>query len=139
MPNDAHSPSASDRPRIQTIQVQGISIVTMDFSDASPADTLSMLEEYPRIFVGREPDSVRLLTNVTGLTYDSSVSNKWKSARIEYDSYVLATAIYGVSGLVGVAVRSFTEVALWLGLPNAQKKIKVFATREKALAWLLEQ
>ena len=139
MPNDASSPSAADRPRIQKIQVQGVPIVTLDFSGATPAQTLAMLDEYPGVFTDKTPGSVRLLTDVTGLTYDSAVSNKWKSARVEYDPYVRATAIYGVTGLVGVAVRSFTEVALWLGLPNAQKKIQVFDSREKALAWLVEQ
>ena len=125
--------------RIQKIQVQGITIMTLDFSQATSGETLAMLDDFRSAFDGLKPHSIRLLTDVSNFIYDSAVSSKWKVVRMEMDPFIKASAIYGVDGLLGVAIRSYTELMVWLNLPSAKTKLQVFKTREKALAWLLEQ
>ena len=97
-----------------------------------------MLEELPRAFEGQPLNSLRVLTDLTGVFYDSSINQKWKMAFVKFDPYVEASAIYGASGLVSVAALSFVELMLWLKTPNAKKKMKVFKDREAALAWLVQ-
>ena len=137
MNSRASSLHALDRSRVQMTQVHGIPIMTLDFSHANGIETLEMLEEYRRIVLAQKPDSARLLVDVQGIAYDASVSAKWKAVRMELDPYIHASAIYGVQGLVGVAIRSYTELMLWLKLPRASQKIRVFKSREDALTWLL--
>jgi hypothetical protein len=57
---------------------------------------------------------------------------------VKYDPLIKSSGVFGMSGLVGVAVRSFVEMAVLLNLPRAGKKLRVFKTREQALAWLVK-
>jgi hypothetical protein len=57
---------------------------------------------------------------------------------VKYDAQIKSSAVHGLSGLVGVAVRSFVEMTILLNLPRAGKKLRIFKTREQALAWLLK-
>jgi hypothetical protein len=129
---------AAERDRVRLIQVQEETILTLDFSHATPAQSLAMLEELPRIFEGQALDSVRILSDVTDVSYDAAVSQKWKMALMKFDPYVRASAVHGATGLSGVAMLAFVELMHWLQLPKAATKIRGFKDREKALAWLLE-
>ena len=135
---DLSSVPRLDRPRVQMTQIQGKSILILDFTQANGMETLEMLEAYRRIVLDQEPDSARLLVDVQGIAYDAAVSAKWKAVRMELDPFIRASAVYGVQGLVGMAVRSYTELMVWLKLPRANQKIKVFKNREDALEWLLK-
>lgn len=110
----------------------------MDFSDATVAESLALMDEYALTLKDQAPLSVRLLSDVTGAQYEPSVANKWKAIRIQNDAVIKASAIYGLSGLVGVAVRAFVELLDMLGMNRAQKKLRIFKNRETALAWLVK-
>jgi hypothetical protein len=136
MPSETALPFIPVRPRVHRVQIQGKSILTVDFSQATPGESMSMIEELSQAIAGQDPDSLLILTDVTGVTYDSSVSQKWKMAFVKFSPYVRASAIYGANGLVTVVINSYAEMMQWLGIPDGHKKARAFKDREKALAWL---
>ena len=120
------------------MQFQGTSILTVDFSHATPGESMSMIEELSLAIEGQSPDSLLILTDVTGVTYDSSVSQKWKMAFVKFSPYVRASAVYGAHGLVTVVINSYAEMMQWLQIPDSAKKLRAFKDRESALAWLIK-
>ena len=110
----------------------------LDFSHATVAESLALMDNYAAALKDQPPHSVRMLSDVTEAQYEPSVANKWKAIRIQHDPIIKASAIYGLSGLVGVAIRAFLELLDMLGMNRTQKKLRIFKNRESALAWLVK-
>ncbi len=128
----------SAQERVRLIEIQGIQVVDLDFTQAGAQQTLGMLDEFQRLLQGAKQGSLRVLSNVTDMAYDAGVSSKWKAIRMEYAPAVKASAVYGASSFLSVAVRSYSDLMAWLKLPHAKDQIRVFKTRDQALAWLLK-
>jgi hypothetical protein len=111
------------------------SIFFVDLNGLSAPDALKVLDGLAAELEGKAPNSVLSLVDLTGAGYDPSISSRWKAAHIAYASVVRGTALYGLSGIVGVATRAFVEVLRMMGL-SRQEKLRIFSTREEALAWL---
>ncbi len=126
------------KQRIFWTQYQGVDYLMMDFSHASVAESLALMDDYAKALRDKPALSVRMLTDVTEAQYEPSVANKWKAIRIQHDPVIKASAIYGLSGLVGVAIRAFIELLDMLSLNRGHKKLRIFKTRELALAWLIK-
>jgi hypothetical protein len=135
MPTDTNAPPATDN-RVQWTQFQNAPILSLDFSHATPAQALAMLDDLPRAFEGRDFNSVRVLTDVTSAAYDSSVTAKWKAQYVKFNPYVKACAVVGASGISTVVVLSFMELLQWLKLPNEKSRMKSFKAKDNALIWL---
>ena len=125
------------KKRISWINHQGIPILVLDFSRATPAESLSLIDDFVPVIKEQPLGSVRMLSDVTESSYDAAISNKWKAVRVQYNDYFHASAIIGLSGLVGVAVRSFVELLDFLNLSRS-KKLRIFKTKDQALAWLIK-
>lgn len=110
----------------------------MDFAGAPVQESLDMIAVFTHFMQGRPPQSVLLLTDVTGAEYDPSVARQWKEARVRCDAAVRASAVYGLKGLVGVAVKGFIEARRILGL-SAANEPKVFSSPAEARDWLGQQ
>jgi hypothetical protein len=129
------STSSNDK-RIYWINHQGVPILVMDFSHATPAESLAAIDGFVPAIISQPKGSVRMLTDVTEASYEPSISNKWKAVRLQYDAYFHASAIFGLSGLVGVAVRSMVDLMALLNIAKASRKVRIFKTKDQALAWL---
>ena len=116
---------------------QGVSILMMDFSHATAAESLSLMDSFGPSMDAQPADSVLMLTDVTEAAYDPAISNKWKAIRLKHDDKIHASAIFGLSGLVGVAIRSFLDLRELLNL-SGSRKLRIFKTRDQALAWLVK-
>jgi len=110
----------------------------MDFSRATPAESLALIDDFVAVIRDQAPGSVRMLTDVTEASYEPSISNKWKAARLQQDAYFHASAVFGLSGLVGVAVRSLVDLMALLNLVKSSRKVRIFKTKDQALAWLVK-
>lgn len=111
----------------------------LDFHRAKPAESLALIESFQQAMLGRAQDSVLLLTNVTDATYEGSIATRWKAARMQHAQAIRASAVYGLSGLVGMAVRGVIDTARLLGLPMTEGQLRVFADGEEARQWLSQQ
>ena len=140
-PTTTLSPNAlgSNNPRLKWLKIQGKEILLLDFSHAAPQESLDLMKDFRQLMESQGPASVLMLTNVTGAGYDSAVSTKWKSLRPEIDSKLRASAIYGLSGLVGIAVQSVVEAARLIGWPLGKDILRVFKTADEATAWLVQR
>ena len=126
------------KQRIFWSEHQGVPFLMLDFAGATVSESLALMDDYAAALRGKEAGSVRMMSDVTDAEYDPAVANKWKALRIQNDTYIRASAIYGLSGLVGVAIRAFLELLDMLGMNRAMKKFRIFKTREQALAWLIK-
>jgi hypothetical protein len=129
---------ASLSSRIYWFNHQGVNVLMMDFTRASPAESLALMDQFP-VFIKDQPEaSVRMLTDVTESSYEPSIANKWKAIRLQHDAMMRASAVIGLSGLVGVSIRSFIELLEFLNIPRANRKVRIFKTKDQALAWLVK-
>ena len=125
--------------RLRWIQINHREVLFLDFSRANPADSLALIESFRLTMEGREPESVLLLTDVSNAVYEPSISTQWKAARVKYAPCVRASAIFGLSGLVGMAVRGVIDAARLLGVPMGDNHLRIFEAEAEAIAWLGQQ
>jgi hypothetical protein len=122
--------------RLRWIQDGGKEIFFLDFKQATVAESLAMLDDLKKNLDGRPAHSVLALADVTGASYDPSVSTRWKATRMAFAPIVRATAIYGMSGMVALALRGAAEVQRLMGLARTGDEQRYFKSRAEALAWL---
>jgi hypothetical protein len=135
MPTDTEAPSDTYK-RVQWTQFQSAPILVLDFSHATPAQSLAMLEDLPAAFAGRDFNSVRVYADLTEVHYDSSTNAKWKAQYVKFNPYVKACAVVGATGLSTSAVLAVMELLQWLKLPNEKMRMKSFKQKDNALIWL---
>lgn len=128
----------TDRARCAWIKHEGKEILFLDFSHASVETSLDLVNEFLRAMEGRAEKSVLLLTDVTGAEYDPAIAAKWKNARLAKSAEIKASALYGLSGLVGMAIRGFVEALALMGRPDGDQ-LKVFKTGNEAKDWLAQK
>ena len=100
------------------------------------AESLAMLDDLKQNLQGRPARSVLVLADVTGASYNPSVSTRWKATRLAFAPIVRATAVYGMSGMVAMSLRGAAQVQRLVGLARNWDEQKYFKTRAEALAWL---
>ena len=124
--------------RIFWFNHQGVPVLMMDFTRASPAESLALMDLFPDFMKDQPKESVRMLTDVTDSAYEPAIANKWKAIRLQYEPMMKASAVIGLSGLVGVSIRAFIELLEFLNIPRASRKVRIFKTKDQALAWLIK-
>jgi hypothetical protein len=132
-------PTTAIQTRLHWIQLQGKQVLHLDFSKAQPEESLALIGAFHQTMLGREPDSTLLLTDVTDSSYEASIARQWKAARLEHSPAIRASAIFGLKGLVGAAVRGFIDAARLIGLPFIDQRLRIFATEAEARDWLGQQ
>jgi hypothetical protein len=122
--------------RLRWEEHQGKRVLVLDFSRAKVSESLALISRFAEA-VDKEPDhSVRMLSDVSDAEYDPAVANQWKAIRLARNHKMSRSAIYGLHGLVEVAVRAFHQALSIFGRKAAT--LKIFHTREEAIKWLLE-
>jgi hypothetical protein len=134
----ASSSTAVLESRLYWLDYQGIRMLCLDFSAATVAESLGLIDEFETIVKGEPDGSILMLTDVTDAAYDSAISNKWKSKRLQYDVKMRASVVFGLSGLVGIAVKAFVDLTKLLGMAPKRSPV-ILKTREQALVWLSKQ
>ena len=132
-------PTIAVQTRLRWIQVQGKEVLLLDFSRATPEESLALIAGFHQMMLGRAADSVLLLTDVTEAVYEASIARQWKAARLEHSAAIRASAIFGLRGLVGAAVRGFIDAARLLGLSFVDQRLRVFGSEAEASDWLGQQ
>jgi hypothetical protein len=79
-----------------------------------------------------------MLSDLTNAEYDPSIARQWKEARLRHDDVIRASAMYGLSGLIGMAVWGFIEGRQLLGF-SRKNEPHVFTRGDQARAWLAQQ
>jgi hypothetical protein len=132
-------PSTLSQTRLRWIQINHQEVLFLDFSQCEPAESLLLIDSFRQAMQDRPPGSVMMLTDLTKAIYDPSIATHWKAARVEHAAKIRASALYGLSGLVGMAVRGMIDTARLMGLPMGDKQLRIFKTEAEAAAWLVQQ
>jgi hypothetical protein len=132
-------PTTAVQTRLRWIQLQGKEVLHLDSSRALPEESLALIAAFRQLMLGRPADSVLLLTDLTEAVYEASIARQWKAARLEHSRAIRASAVFGLRGLVGAAVRGFIDAARLLGLSFVDQRLRIFATEAEACDWLGQQ
>jgi len=119
-------------PSVAFIQHKGVRVLLLDVTHSpNEADNAAAFKTAQEM-VGREPpQSVRLLTDVSGTHYTSEGVDVMKAFSKAVTPQMKASAAVGITGLKRVIVMSLNALT--------GRDIKMFDTREAALDWLAEQ
>ncbi|HEX9108461.1 MAG TPA: STAS/SEC14 domain-containing protein [Longimicrobiales bacterium] len=119
--------------RTQTLEYRGRRIVLLDFTGLrEEATALTEIEKARQFFARQKPDGALLtMTDGSGATYTSKVVEALKQLATHNKPYVKAAAGVSDSRLHRVVIAA---IAVFTG-----RHIPVFATREEAMAWLIQQ
>jgi hypothetical protein len=128
----------STASRLRILPDGGKEILFIDLAGATVAQSLEVLGGVPSQLEGKAPKSMLILVDVNGTGYDPSVSAQWKTTSLAHAGIVRAAAVYGMSGLTGLAVRGYMEALRLTGLGRHQEELRIFGTKAEALAWLLQ-
>jgi hypothetical protein len=117
-------------PRTRFIEVRGATVLLLDFSRIlNPYDVLPAIAEAKGIIARQPPDSLLLMTDVTGSRFNPEIANALKEFAAHNRPYVRKAAIIGLSGLQKLVYRA---VLAFTGRTN----LRPFATRADAEPWL---
>ena len=119
--------------RISVIEYRGVSVVLLDFTNATdPATTIAEIGEAKRFFAAYPPNgSLRTLTDVTGARYNTAVLEALKDLAAHNKPYVGPAA--------AVVQTALHRVAMNLAGLFSGRKFRAFASRDEALDWLATQ
>lgn len=117
--------------RINHITHKGRQIMYTDFSGLSVRDKeliFAIIEEAQNQVKTKSLNSLYMLTNVSGTSFDSDITNAFKQYAAHNKPYVKETVLVGVSGLQKVILKS---VEVFTG-----RKFNLFDDVEQAKDWL---
>jgi hypothetical protein len=113
----------------EAVSYKGKSVVVVDIANTKPAETISALNVAQKQISLHPTNSVLILTDVTGTTYNNEVSVAIKDFTAKNSAYVKKSAVVGVDGLRMVLLRTVMLLT--------RRDIKPCATRQEALDWLV--
>jgi hypothetical protein len=113
----------------EIINHKGKNVFLVNLANCSPQTTFSVLDEAAAMIALSEPKSALILTDSTGATYNSEVSNAMKNFSGKNTPYVKGSAVIGAD-----AMRKVLVAAIRLA---TKRDIRTFDSREEALDWLV--
>ena len=123
----------SDRVRFIPNPVTGKNVLLMDFSGFDNSiEALPYISEARSTVAMQEPTSVYCLVDVTGSRFNIETVEAMKDLATHNRSFVIASALIGVTGLQRVILESVIAF-------SRRKNLKAIPTREEAFAWLAVQ
>ena len=114
--------------KIKFLNHKGKQILHIDFSNCSPQEMLTHIQQAQRIISTQPKDSVFTLTDVTNAHYDRKVSAALKEYTNANKPFVKAAAVVGVTGL--------KEVILNAIIFFTRRSFSLFDSIEEAKEWL---
>jgi hypothetical protein len=119
--------------RLKIITYKKKTIVYADFSNFSIHTKTELRETIRRIkgYIAQQPpNSVIIISNLTGLHFDMEIIKLFTEFTAQNKPYIKASAIFGITGLLNIALHSV--------LKNALRDIHSFDSETQALDWLVD-
>jgi hypothetical protein len=117
--------------RIRFIQHKGKQILHLDFTHTTAEETLRIIREAKAVIAAQPEKSLRTLTDVTNMKFNTEASEAMKEFAHHNKPYVSAGAVVGVTGLKQII---YNAVIKFSG-----RHIAAFDTEDQAKEWLVEQ
>jgi len=119
---------AVSSPRIQFISYRGKQILMVNLANLSAAEVEKTVRAVPEIVAARPRDSVLILSDFTGASFDQEAVRAMKESAVFDKPYVKKSAWIGVE--------SFPEVFRQNLKSFSQREFPTFKSRQEALEWL---
>ena len=123
-------PGWSMNERIQFISRNGKQVLLVDLSNCSAGEVVKIAREVPKVVTSQPRDSVLLLADLSGASFDREAVRAIKESAVFDKPYIKKSAWFGAENLPHVFyenLKSFTR-----------REFPVFENREAALKWLTE-
>ena len=117
--------------RISFIEHKGKQILHLDFARTGPDDVFRIIEEAKQVIKDQPPMSLRTLTDVTDLKFNTAAADAMKEFANHNKPYVTAAAVVGVTGLKQII---YNAVVRFTG-----RNLVAFDTDGQAKDWLATQ
>ena len=114
--------------RIRYIDHQGKKVLLVDFSNCSANEVEETARAVPGHVTVEAPDSVLVLTDLTGAAFDRDALRAMKETAVFDKPFVKKSALIGTEDL---PTSFYDELRTF-----SRRELLIFKTREEALAWL---
>jgi hypothetical protein len=114
--------------RVTKIKVRGVSILRVDFSEATPDEILATIIAAKAIILHAPERSVLTLTLTKGARYDTRVSEAMKRYAVQNKPFVKAAAVVGLSGLQQILYSAIIRLS--------GRTMSTFDDEDDARVWL---
>ncbi len=117
--------------RVRFIEHKQQPILLIDFSHCATQEMMSVLADVQEIITSRARDSVLTLADFTSAQIDKDVAMRIKEVLVFDRPYVKRSAWVGTDSLPQVFYEGFKQFS--------QRDFPKFATRDKAMDWLVKE
>ncbi len=117
--------------RIQFIEHKGTRLLHLNLCDAKAGDVIKLIRDATPVIAAQPQRSIRTLTDVTNLTFNTEATQALKEFTVHNKPYVVAGAVVGVTGLKQIIYNSV--------LKFSGRNIVAFDTLDEAKNWLATQ
>ena len=117
--------------RIQFVEHRGTRLLHLNLAGAKAADVIQLVKDATPVIAAHPERSVRTLTDVTDLSFNSEATVALKQFTMHNKPYVIAGAVVGVTGLKQIIYNSIVKLT--------GRKIMAFDTIDQAKNWLVSQ
>ncbi|MBV9182659.1 MAG: STAS/SEC14 domain-containing protein [Acidobacteria bacterium] len=116
--------------RIQFAIQNGKQVLVVDLSNCSALEVVKLAREVPKVVTAQPRDSVLLLADLSGASFDREAVRAMKEAAVFDKPYIKRAAWVGAENLPHVFYENLKSFA--------RREFPVFNNREAALKWLTE-
>lgn len=106
-------------------------IMVFDFTNKTVEQIIADIEEAKKHVSTRPFASILALTDLTGMRFNSRVTEAFKGFTTHNKPYIKSSAIIGIQGLQKIAYQAV--------MAFSKRNIPIFKTRAEALDWLVKQ
>ena len=117
--------------RVKFITHKGTRILHLDFTQAHPGEVIQIIQRAKNVIAAQPPRSIRTLTDVTDLKFDTKASEAMKEFANHNKPFVSAAAVVGVTGLKQII---YNAVVRFTG-----RNLVLFESHGQAKDWLVDQ
>lgn len=117
--------------RVKFITHRGARILHLDFTQAHPGEVLQIIQHAKNVIAAQPPRSIRTLTDVTDLKFNTEASEAMKAFASHNKPFVEAAAVVGVTGLKRII---YNAVVKFSG-----RNLVAFDSHGEAKDWLVQQ
>jgi hypothetical protein len=122
--------ASSGHERIRFITHEGKSILLVDFSNCSASEVEKISRRVPDHVTVQPRGSVLILSDFTGASFDPDALMTMKESAVFDKPFVKKSALIGTKTLPKEFYQQMKSFS--------RRELPIFATREEALAWLVE-
>jgi hypothetical protein len=110
---------------------KGNEIVVFDFAGKTIDQIVLIISEAKKQISAKPKESILALTDLSGMRFNSQITNAFKEFTAHNKPYIKASAIVGIEGLQKLAYNAVMSFS--------KRKIPIFQSHEQSMDWLVTQ